>query len=371
MNLIKIGSGCGVLLASIVAVHATATQTPEPRTLPISRTVVSPEVLPDRRVTFRIYAPKASDVLVLIGGERTKMEKDERGVWSVTVGPLPSDSYAYFFRVDDMPVPDVKNVEVLSALNGFIYSSVFVPGPDAEFMENKAVPHGEVRRVWYRSSTLGVQRRMHVYTPPGYEATSTPYPVLYLLHGGGELDSSWSTVGRAGFIVDNLIASQKATPMVVVMPDVPVPPARDRFVEELLKDIVPHVEKTYRVRAGRDARALAGFSVGGYQTLNVLTSHSAAFCCLGVWSAPVEPKTVVMFGQEQKRFLSDADQINKRMKLLWFRMGSEDMGIPHVKALTAMLTEHGIKHDLKISAGTHSWQNWRRYLHEFAQAIFR
>lgn len=371
MNLINIAISCWVLIGIIVPVHTSAAQTQDTRTLPVNRMVVSPEVLPDRRVTFRIYAPRASDVLLSWRTERIKMDKDERGVWSVTIGPLPSDSYSYFFRVDDMPVPDVRNFDVLTTVNGFIYSGVFVPGPDAEFMDNKAVPHGEVRRVWYRSSTLDVQRRMHVYTPPGYEATNTRYPVLYLLHGGGELDSSWSHVGRAGFILDNLLASQRATQMLVVMPDVPVPPARNLFVEELLKDIVPHVDKTYRVRPGRDARALAGFSVGGYQTLNVLTSHLAEFGYFGVWSAPVEPQTVATFRQERGKFLSDADEINKRMKLLWFRMGSEDIGVSHVKALAAMLTEHGIKHDLRISGGGHTWHNWRRYLHEFAQAIFR
>jgi enterochelin esterase-like enzyme len=177
---------------------------------------------------------------------------------------------------------------------------VFVPGKEADFEENKEVPHGEIRKMWYRSSTLEDQRRMHVYTPPGYDGGTERYPVFYLLHGGGDEDSGWSTIGRAGFILDNLIAQKKAKPMLVVMPngslprpaELPrggaggAPPAdvarrmaefQQRFVNELLKEIVPTVEKSFRVRTGAENRALAGLSMGGGQTLSVVVSHPDQF----------------------------------------------------------------------------------------------
>lgn len=331
----------------------------------VNRTLVSPEVLPDRKVVFRIYAPRASEVLVagdwLQPPPPIPLAKNEQGVWSTTVGPLAPDYYLYWFRVDGVMTRDPKNFDGI----------LFIPGADTQFMENGAVPHGELRHVWYRSSVLNVQRSMHVYTPPGYETTDTRVPALYLLQGAGALDSSWSGVGRTGLIMDNLLASQKATAMLVVMPQLSLPPARARFGEELLKDIIPYVEKHYRVRRERDRKALAGFSIGGYQTLEMLTRHPETFAYYAVWSAPVEPKTVAAFRQEQTQFLTDAAKLNNLVKRLWFRIGSEDIGAPHVQNLSTLLREHGVKHDLRMSGGGHRWQNWRRYLHEYAQEIFR
>ena len=265
---------------------------------------------------------------------------------------------------------DPKNPMVKPGAAGSPQNILFIGGAETEFMETKDVPHGEVREIWYRSSTLGIQRRMHIYTPPKYDLTSSRYPVMYLLHGGGETDSAWSGIGRAGFIMDNLLAAEKARSMLIVMPEVPVPPARDRFGDELLQDIVPYVEKNYRTREERDYKALAGYSVGGYQTLEIITAHPEQFAYAAVWSAPVEARTVTEFGKEQSRFLANAAKVNILLKLLWFRMGSEDMGEPHVRALSSLLKQHGVNHDLRVSGGGHRWQNWRRYLHEYAQAIF-
>ena len=181
----------------------------------------------DKKVTFRIYAPKADEVSV--GGDFGQggtMNKDDQGVWSRAVGPLTPDFYSYTFTVDGVKTIDPKSAMVKPGLNG-LDSLFLVPGEEAEFESTKDVPHGEVRAAWYRSGTLGMQRRLHVYTPPGYEEGSDKYPVLYLLHGAGDEDAGWSTIGRAGFILDNLIAAKKAVPMVVVMPNGSLPPPRE------------------------------------------------------------------------------------------------------------------------------------------------
>jgi hypothetical protein len=182
----------------------------------------STEVADDHKVIFRIYAPKASDVSVSGDFGGGKMEKDDQGVWSKTVGPLTPDFYSYSFNVDGVRTVDPKNAMTKPGLNS-LDSLFLVPGDEADFEMTKDVPHGDVRAVWYRSGTLDMPRRMHVYTPPGYEGGSEKYPVLYLLHGSGDEDSGWSTIGRAGFILDNLIAAKKAVPMLVVMPNGSLP----------------------------------------------------------------------------------------------------------------------------------------------------
>ena len=187
-------------------------------------TLKSTEVAPDKKVTFRIYAPKADEVSV--GGDfgrGGKMTKDDQGVWSLTVGPLVPDFYSYTFVVDGVRTVDPKNPMIKQGLSS-LESLFLVPGEEAEFEATKEVAHGEVRSVWYRSGTLNEPRRMHVYTPPGYEQGDAKYPVFYLLHGGGDEDSGWSTIGRAGFILDNLIAAKKAVPMIVAMPNGSLPP---------------------------------------------------------------------------------------------------------------------------------------------------
>src|SRR5262249_28562638 len=182
----------------------------------------STEVSSDHKVTFRISAPKADEVSVVGDFGNSKMEKDDKGVWSATVGPLVPDYYTYTFRVDGVPTVDPRNPMIKPGL-GSVSSMFLVPGPEAEFEVHKEVPHGQVRVDWYRSATLGTERSLRIYTPPGYDQTSEPYPVFSLLHGAGDDDAGWSTVGRAGFILDNLLAEKKALPMIVVMPNGSLP----------------------------------------------------------------------------------------------------------------------------------------------------
>lgn len=360
----------------------------QPKKEPPAR-LVSPEVHADRKVTFRVSAPKATEVTVRgdwTAGPPVKLAKDEKGIWSVTVGPLAPDFYSYAFTVDGVRTLDPVNPTVKPGLTS-LDNMFFLAGPEADFQDNKPVPHGDVRAVWYQSGTLGQQRRMHVYTPPGYDAGGDKYPVFYLLHGGGDEDSGWSTVGRAGFILDNLVAAKKAKPMIVVMPNGSLPrPAvapgakldpkemaalQDRFTNELLKEVVPHVEKHFRVKSGPENRALAGLSMGGGQTTRVLTTHPDQFGYVAIWSAGLFGGDPVAFEKQNEAFLKNAAAVNKSVKLLEVTVGDKDFALAGSKALSEVLGKHGIKHELRVTGGGHTWINWRQYLNELAPKLFR
>jgi len=357
--------------------------------------VVSPEVLPDHHVTFRIQAPKASEITLrgdwMEGAASEKLSKNDQGLWSATVGPLVPDFYTYTLTVDGVKTIDPRNPMVKQGISG-LDSMFFVAGDQADFEDNKPVPHGQIRQVWYRSNTLDTQRRMHVYTPPGYDGTSERYPVFYLLHGGGDEDSGWSTIGRAGFILDNLLAAGKAKPMIVVMPNGSLPrpanlPAmtpgttpspevvatmaalQNRFTSELMKEIVPFVEKSFRVVADKDHRAIAGLSMGGGQTLQVVVSNPDQFAYVAVWSAGIGQNA----GDWETRnaaFL-DNPRVNERIKLFSISVGDKDFTLNGSKALAEVLTKHGIKNQLHISGGGHTWINWRHYLNDLVPQLFR
>jgi enterochelin esterase family protein len=356
---------------------------------------VSPEVFPDRQVAFRLLAPKAT-LVRLPGGDiqglgfGTNMTKGTNGVWEVKVGPLRPGAYRYNFNVDDVSVVDPRN-PASSESNGNMWSLVNVPGSD--FMDTRDVPHGEVSAVTYYSKKLQRFRRMHVYTPPGYASGKGKYPVFYLLHGASDSDESWSSVGRAGFILDNLIAAKKAKPMLVVMPaghttrfvaggrDFGRRPADD-FVEEFEMDILPHVEKTYRVYTDRKNRAMAGLSMGGGQTLNIGIRNLDKFGYLGVYSSgifgitgrnrdgsPIE-RTGPTWEEEHAKALDDP-KLKKGLKLLWFATGKDDFLIPTTGATVEMLKKHGFQPEYKETEGAHTWLVWRDYLIEFAPQLFR
>jgi hypothetical protein len=260
-------------------------------------TFVSPEVHPDRRLTFRIAAQNAQQIELRTPGDipgsapggdsnRSLLTKNADGVWEITVGPVPPGAYRYSFLVDGVPVIDARN-PMTSQANVTVHSLVIVPGSD--LFDTRPVAHGAVASVLYQSTSLGGIRRMHVYTPPGYSNSRERYPVLYLLHGDG--DESWSSVGRAGVILDNLIADHKAKPMLIVMPAghttgagaalggaAPTGSAgSDPFLNDFVVDLMPYVENNYRVLTDRDHRAIAGLSMGGGQTLNIAMPHMDRF----------------------------------------------------------------------------------------------
>jgi enterochelin esterase-like enzyme len=357
-------------------------------------TLKSAEVAPDHKVTFRIYAPKADEVSVAGDfGAGGKLTKDEQGVWSITVGPLTPDFYSYTFNVDGVRTVDPKNPMIKPGISS-LDNMLLVPGDEAEFESTKDVPHGEIRTAWYRSNTLDSLRSMHVYTPPGYDSSTEKYPVFYLLHGGGDDDSGWPTIGRAGFILDNLLAEKKAVPMIVVMPNgslprpanmprftpgsTPSPEARaametfqSRFTNELLKEIIPFTEAHYRVRTGPENRALAGLSMGGGQTLRVITTNPDQFSQIAIWSAGLFGGNPDEFEKRNESFFKAADHVNKTVKLLSINVGDKDFTLDGAKGLAGLFEKNGIKHELHISGGGHTWINWRHYLNELAPRLFR
>jgi enterochelin esterase family protein len=381
----------------ILAMAAPALAQMPPRMPTPNDTLVSAEIAADWKVTFRIYAPKASEVRLrgdwMEGVATEALAKDDRGVWSATVGPLTPDFYSYFFVVDGVKTVDPKNPVIKQGISG-VDNMLMVPGPEAAFLEAKAVPHGEIRIAWYPSTTLGGERRLHVYTPPGYDTSAEKYPAFYLLHGGGDEDSGWSTIGRAGFILDNLLAERKAVPMIVVMPNGSLPrpanlpalapgttpspevaaalaAAQARFTSELMNDVVPFVEKTLRVRAEPRSRAIAGLSMGGGQTQRVLATHPDAFAWVAIWSAGVRPEGTEAFERDATAFLADPEKVNRQVRLLSIRVGDKDFTLAGCRNLADLLAKHKIEHRLQVNGGGHTWINWRLYLSELLPLLFR
>jgi enterochelin esterase family protein len=227
---------------------------------------------------------------------------------------------------------------------------------------------------------------MHVYTPPGYDASSDRYPVFYLLHGGGDEDSGWSTIGRAGFILDNLIADGRAEPMLVVMPNGSLPPgppsddarpeilraeSQGRFSRELMDNVVPHIERNFRVRANPENRAIAGLSMGGGHTMRVLADHPNQFGYVSIWSSGLFSQGAHEYVAENEDFLSAPDVVNDTVEVLTIVCGSDDFALPGAQALAQVYGDHGIEHQFELTDGGHTWLNWRDYLHEFAPKLFR
>lgn len=351
--------------------------------------VVSPEVLADRRITFRILAPKAesvklsgSDIPGLNSGNANEMTKGTNGVWEVTVGPISPGAYRYNFNVDGVPVIDPRNPKT-SESNENTWSLVQVPG--AEWEDTRDMPHGAISEVTYWSSTLKRFRRLHVYTPPGYETGTDKYPIFYLLHGAGDSDASWSTVGRAGTILDNLIAEGKAKPMVVVMPHGHTgpfgsgSPLTGAFEPEFAADIMPQVEQRYRVYTDRAHRAIAGLSMGGAQTLNIGIPHLDEFAYLGVFSSGIFGITGGRGGMQQQgpsfeeknKAILDDPNLKSGLKLFWFSTGKKDFLIDTSRATVEMFKKHNFNVVFQESEGAHTWDNWRDYLHEFAPQLFQ
>ena len=363
----------------------------------------SPEVLGDNRVIFRLNAPKATEV-ILNGdwpkGRDIPMTKDDQGVWSVTVGPLDPELWGYTYNVNGVRMTDPQNPN--NKRDGVRYDSILmIPGPESSLYALQDVPHGTVSMIWYDSPTLKLKRRMYVYTPPGYEGGSRSYPVLYLLHGGGGDEDAWFTLGRTNLILDNLIAQDKAAPMIVVMPNGnanqkmatgsgPIPgqaspsrppavsqaaagqtgaarstPSAGLFPESLVKDIIPFVEMHYRVIKNANSRAIAGLSMGGGHTMTATAQYPKTFGYIGVWSAGSRQPD-----EEISRQLSSIKAAG--MKLYFVGCGVDD---PLAHAGSIKLVENLKKLDMRYkfreSTGGHTWFNWRIYLSEFAPMLFR
>jgi enterochelin esterase-like enzyme len=380
------------VLGCITLLSASAPAPAQNRGGPRPPEFASPEVSAERKITFRIHAPKAQAVRlsgsdIPGNGPGAEMKKADNGVWEATLGPVPAGAYRYNFNVDGVAVIDPRN-PATSESNSNTWSLVVVPG--SEVSDTKDVPHGAVASVTYYSQTLKRFRRMHVYTPPGYEKGDGKYPVFYLLHGAMDCDASWSTVGRAGFILDNLIAEGKAKPMLVVMPaghtgafrfggrgDRSFEKQMNEFTDDFTNDVRPYVEKNYRVLADRAHRAIAGLSMGGAQTLNVAFGHLDDYGYVGVFSSGIfgiaggfnnaAPNT--QWEDSHKAVLDDAG-LKKGLRLVWFGIGTEDFLLKTSQATVEMLKKHQFDVVSRETGGGHTWLNWRDYLHEFAPLLF-
>jgi len=330
-----------------------------------------PEVGADRKVTFYLRAPQAERVLLNANflAEPSPMTKDGEGLWSITCGPLDPGIYEYDFTVDGLTIPDPANPFV-KVWRRASRSMVQVPGTPPTFFEEREVPHGTVHIQRYHSKSLKVTRGLYVYTPAGYEtAPQETYPVLYLLHGSGDTESAWSIVGRANIILDNAIAAGRARPLIVAMPYGHTPSAepgdRQAFQADLIGDVIPFVEKNYRVRADATDRAIVGLSMGGGQSLRVGLGHPDLFAWVGAFSSSAPS------AEESANLLAQPAELNAKLKLLWIGCGRTDFLFERNQQFRQALDAKGIKYTAHITDGGHEWRLWRRYLNEIAPLLFR
>jgi enterochelin esterase family protein len=366
-----------------------------PRPIPrMGSRITSPEIQPDNKVIFRLYAPKS--VSVALNGEwmsgavtREYLVRNDTGLWSTTLGPLQPEFYGYTFIVDGVTVLDPSNPQIKR--DGVRNASVLlVPGKESDLYSLKNIPHGTLSKVWYESPTLSLTRRMYIYTPPGYENSKSKYPVLYLLHGGGGDEDAWTTLGRAPVILDNLIAQGKTKPIIIVMTngnsnqaaaqgDSPVLPAQEvrpptatggiattgRFEESLVKDVIPYIESHYRVLKDKNNRAIAGLSMGGGHTQRITLTNPDMFAYIGIFSAGTRNITEEL--ENQFKVLK-----SKNPKLYWVGCGVTDpLAYQGSKALAELLKKDGFNYIFRETPGGHTWANWRIYLSEMAPLLFQ
>jgi enterochelin esterase-like enzyme len=394
-----------IVSATTLNAQEPARPTAQPAARPAFRMaarILSPEILPDNKVTFRIYSKDASKVTV--AGEWQSglnavenLVRNDTGLFTLTVGPLKAELYGYTFAVDGVRTIDPNNVQVRR--DGFNYQSFFIiPGAESDlYFQKNGVPHGTVNKVWYKSEVLGMDRRVYVYTPAGYEGGTGKYPVFYLLHGAGGDEDAWTNMGRTAQIMDNLIAQGKAKPMIVVMTNGnanqagaqnEVPPVQvqgdqsvpsytrlaGKFEEHLVKDVVPFIEKNYRTLTGKDNRAIAGLSMGGAHTQTITNNNPGMFNYIGVYSMGIMnmgPQTQDPAKLEQERNAKLETLKNSGYKLYWIGCGKDDFVYKSVVTLRSTLDKVGLKYVYRESTGGHTWANWRIYLSEFAPLLFK
>jgi enterochelin esterase family protein len=360
--------------------------------------IISPEVKDDNTVTFRLQAPNAREVKISgdwIPFEGWKpgsvlMTKTNDTTWTYTSAALPSDLYSYYFLVDGLRINDPNNVyqirDVASVTNVFITGH----GKGDLYKVNK-VPHGTVARRWYNSPSLNMDRRITIYTPPGYENNKNKYPVLYLLHGMGGDEEAWIALGRTSQILDNLIAQGKATPMIVVMsngnvaqeaapgesnlgfqkPVMYLPNSMDGKFEETFPDIIKFVESNYRVKANKTGRAIAGLSMGGFHSLHISRYYPNTFDYIGLFSAAIMPREKTTSKVYENFDETLKKQMENGYKLYWIGIGKSDFLYKDGVSFREKLDKIGMKYTYRESEGGHIWSNWRLYLSEFTPLLFK
>ncbi len=388
------------VLRQLIVVSAAAVATPtlaagagaaqEPGARGGAAPLVSPEVAPDRRVTFRLRAPDAKAVTVSGDfGNDVALQKGSDGVWTAAVGPLDPEMYVYYFTVDGVRLTDPSNPQVkIGYVTSTTSNLVTVPGDGPAFYDVQDVPHGEIRTLLYKSRSNGVTRELTVYVPPGYDETrNRRYPVLYLLHGFANDHHSWHRYGRANDIVDNLLAQKATEPFLIVMPlgyggaqvngdgtGIPRtgggPPGGDAalYERDLLEDIIPMIDRKYRTIADRKHRAIAGFSMGGGQAGRFGLRHLETFSQVGIMSAGMAggPDT-----EPLATLAVNPAKANKQIDLLWIACGKEDTAMKGAKTLHSALDQAKIEHTFLETEGAHHWRVWRRYLRDLAPLLFK
>lgn len=367
--------------------------------------IVSPLINKDNSVTFSTFAPNAKEVYITgdflqresIDTERGKMEipgkvllrKDEQGMWTYTSEVLPPELYSYGFIVDGLRFNDPSNPFLIRDVAGVTNVFIIGGGKDELYSVND-VPHGTVSKRWYQSDLLKMDRRLSVYTPPGYENTKGKYPVLYLLHGAGGDEEAWMTLGRTSQIIDNLIAKGLAKPMIIVMPngnviedaapgegkdgfyapEFMIPHTMDGMYEQSFPEIISFVEKNYRVNTSKSSRAIAGLSMGGFHSLHISRYYPDLFDYVGLFSAAIMPRD-----DATKIIYNDIDgtlaiQKQKGFKLYWIGIGKTDFLYLNNQDLRAKLDHLGFKYQYVESEGGHIWRNWRDYLSTYLTLLF-
>ena len=358
----------------------------------------SPEIKPDNSVTFQLLAPNADEVK--LSGDWMKpegmapasvaMTKGDKGVWSYTTEPLGSELYSYSFSVDGLKTTDPNNPflirDVASVTNIFI-----VGGGQADLYKVNDIPHGTIAKRWYDSPGLGMDRRITIYTPPGYESSNEKYPVLYLLHGAGGDEEAWISLGRSAQILDNLIAQGKAQPMIMVMPNgnviqdaapgegskgfykpqFMIEKTMDGTYEANFMDIVKFVESNYRVKADKAHRAIAGLSMGGFHSYHISRYYPNMFDYVGLFSAALMPRE-----DATGKVYNDIDgtlkkQMENGYKLYWIGIGKEDFLYKANQEYRQKLDSMGMKYTYMETDGGHIWKNWRVYLSVYAPLLFK
>jgi enterochelin esterase-like enzyme len=377
-----------LLLAGVVTVNAQTNQAAgdsKPASSNISGAQY-PQIDSELHATFHVRAPDAKNVRVRIADTFYDMTKGEDGVWAVTTPPLVVGFHYYWLVIDGVTVTDPQSETFFGY--GKMSGGLEVPSKGEDFYDVKDVPHGEVREHWYFSKTTAAWRRIFVYTPPDYDQNlKARFPVLYLQHGSGEDERSWVVQGRVNLIIDNLIAEKKAKPMIIVMekgyaarPGEQPPPSRSNFVGALddvfIKDLIPMIDSTYRTKANRENRAMAGLSMGGMQTFAITLNHLDSFAYIGGFSGAgggfgggtFDGKTM------NHGVFADAAAFNKKIQVVWLGIGTAEPKQMHdsVQNYHDALEQAGIKVVFYESPGTaHEWQTWRRDLREFAPLLFR
>ncbi|RDB05801.1 esterase [Runella aurantiaca] len=373
------------VLLTFALFNAAFAQFPQ-RTPTPNDTLKSMQIVAGGKVKFSIYAPKASEVTVMgdyapqFGAD--KLTKDAVGVWTFTTDYVVKPNvYTYDFMVDGLKVFDPKNAQYKESNSGF--SNLFeVKGAENDFQSLKDVPHGKLEKVLYTSSALGgITRRLHVYLPPHYDEISKKekLPVLYLLHGGGDNDASWTTAGRANLILDNLYAEGKLKPMIVVMPAGHTPvqgffmgagDKQDPFCRDFVQDIVPFIEKNYPVSAKREHRAVAGLSMGGIQTINLALWNPTLFSHVFPMSTGYFPDAIKEITEKHATVMTNPE-INQFKNFTIYMGGEQDIAYKNNLNMMKMFDGFGIKYTYQNGTGAHTFLAWRRNLSEFAPLLFK